>query len=102
MKRREQKGQYVSVQEAARLAQVTAETIRTWVANGHLPAKREKKVRIVYQYAILRSSLKTARQVRCKYCDRLFEARRPRKALFCCAEHRDRWRYEQMKKDAKK
>lgn len=102
MKKEKQESEYVGLREAARLVQVTAETIQDWVAKGHLPAKRVKKVRIVYQCAILRSSLKTAQQVRCKFCDRLFKSRRPLNALFCCAKHRHRWRYEHLTKHLKK
>lgn len=86
---------HVSVQDAARLAGVTPETIRAWVSTGLLPARREKVVKVVYRYAVLRSALDGVKRVSCKYCGKAFTARRPRKALFCSAKHRDRWRYEQ-------
>ena len=88
---------YVSIKKAADIVGVTPESIRLWIRRGLLPAK---KVRVVMMHSmVLKSALGSARTVQCQYCGKAFQARRPQKARFCTAKHRDLWNY-QKRKDA--
>ena len=82
---------YVSVKKAAAMVGVTPESIRLWVRRGLLPAK---KFRVVQLHSmVLRSSLDSVRTVACLHCGKPFQAKRPQKARFCSAKHRDQWNY---------
>lgn len=82
---------YVSVKKAAVMVGVTPESIRLWVRRGLLPAK---KFRVVQLHSmVLRSALDTVRTVTCLHCGKPFQAKRPQKARFCSAKHRDQWNY---------
>jgi hypothetical protein len=87
---------YVSIKKAAGIVGVTPESVRLWVRRGLLPARRFRVVQM--HTMVLRSALETARTVVCLHCGKPFQARRPQKARFCCAKHRDRWNYEHKKK----
>jgi hypothetical protein len=80
---------YVLVEEAADLLGVTVPTVQSWISRGRLPS-REIEV-ITKEVGVLRSSLKFAFRVTCKQCGKVFNARRPEKALFCSATHRNDW-----------
>ncbi len=91
---------YVSIKKAADIVGVTPESIRLWIRRELLPAKKVRVV--VYNSMVLKSALKTARTVTCRYCGKPFQAKRPQKARFCTAKHRDLWNYQLRKEEVLK
>lgn len=90
-------GKYVSIKKAAGVVGVTPESIRLWIRRGLLPAK---KFRVVQMHSmVLKSALDSVRNVSCRYCGKSFQAKRPQKARFCTAKHRDLWNYQNRREE---
>jgi hypothetical protein len=85
-----EKTEWMPAMEAAKLLKVHYNTIRQWMKAGRV-AYKIGKYKHMTMALILKSSLKTAFDVKCKVCGKVFQSRRPVKTSFCCAKHRWAW-----------
>lgn len=93
-------GKYISIKKAAGVVGVTPESIRLWIRRGLLPAKKFKVVQM--HSMVLKSALDSVRTVKCLHCGKSFQAKRPQKARFCTAKHRDLWNYQNRRAELQK
>ena len=85
-----EKREWIPAMEAAKLLDVHYNCIRRWMKAGRVKYKIGK-YNNVKMALILKSSLKTAFDVTCKVCGKLFQSRRPEKTKFCCPQHKWEW-----------
>lgn len=92
---------YVSARKAAQMLGVDHKTIKSWVKRGRIPGE-VRRVKTVREFIVIpKESLKTAFEVKCRWCGKTFTAKHPGQARYCSRKHKDLYLYN-LKKKAKK
>lgn len=81
---------WIPAMEASKLLRVHYNTIRNWMKTGRVKYKigTYKNVEMAL---ILTSSLKTAFNVKCRWCGKVIKIKKPGKTRYCCLQHRWAW-----------
>jgi len=84
-KSRDNRAGWVSVHKAAKELGVSVPTVRSWISKGRLEGKVAPVVR--KHMLINPASFENAFKVECRWCKKVFTAKHPEIAEYCCRSH---------------